>query len=220
MAEDASGGKWLLLDAAGPFHAIGILSGDRWLAWRTSPEPFLEQCAPRVKEVLRECGTDLPGLSGVLCAAGPGSTLGLRLAALFARTLLSLPQLAHWKARQYNNLAVAAASLLGQSPPLPLSVLAPLRKGLWFRYTLTGTRPWDGQTDTVATDLPEQPDGIPFSLGNPRRIGPPGRDFPLDRLPELLAAYPALSHAVAEPRPLQVENPDFARWVPRRHGAP
>lgn len=219
MPENWAAGHWLLIDAAGPALVTGLLKDGDWLEFRQASDGFLECLQPEVAALLARHQLSLTTLHGCLFASGPGSTLGLRLAALFLRTLLQLPELAHWTCYAYNTLALACAATLDPDHPARASMLAP-----WRRDRLHGVTflPEERRFALFATH-PDAPvvRGLPMAqLGNRAAISPADRvprPTPFGRVPHLFAAFPDLLTPVTVPALYQAEETVFARWKPQRH---
>ena len=216
-------GDWLLLDAAGPVAAAGIVRDGQWLARSLHEGEFLEWFQPAVREVLAARSQSLQDLSGVVCAGGPGSTLGLRLAAMFVRSLLTVPALEHWKCYQYQNLEAGLLSLPENTSSRLREAVAPWRRDRLHLARLLRKEPPAFSHGMLTME--ENREGHPagFILG--RRPANQWnniawRPFPLERLPGLLRAHPSLLRPTTEPAPYQAETADFARWTAQRHSAP
>ena len=220
MSKKFLGGKWLLLDAAGPDFITGLLSGDRWITYHRTGDRFLESLQPSLKDLLEKSSLALSDLSGAFYAAGPGSTLGLRLSAIFLRSLLALPALSHWKCHPYNNLALAGCSLIASGQSGAFSLAAPWRRNRLHLASFNSGPPVRfalGYRD----HQPDAPyDGNWVALGNRVAAFPRTGDripYPVEGLPALLAAFPEILGPASPPAPLQFENPAFAPWSGQRH---
>jgi tRNA A37 threonylcarbamoyladenosine modification protein TsaB len=223
MADSTRLDTWLLLDAAGPRLIAGLVSDGRWLAMHASSDGFLEALPAAIDHMLRETGLQLPQLAGSWYACGPGSTLGLRLAAMLLRGLLAQPALSHWRLRQYNNLALACAGRVDPAAPQPVRLAAPWRRdrlhladlhpGPPARYKLAATSPEEAAAQGIAR----------VDLGSrPARLAPDIAPipYPAERIPRILSAYPELLIPVDTPTLYTAAEPEFVRWSPQRHSAP
>ena len=211
-------GTWLLIDAAGPITIAGLVADGRWVAKQCGDGDFLEWFHPALEVLLRSTGRQLAELAGALYASGPGSTLGLRLAAMYLRTLLHLPALEHWGCLQYQNLELAAAAV--DAKTAARGVVAPWRRDRWHRTRLVDqataafTNDWIDPEDAVQGGL------LGVALGRRPPREPAGYNwipYPMDRIPEVLTAVPGLLHPVNYPTPYLAEEPEFARWSRERH---
>ncbi|NDV62533.1 hypothetical protein G0Q06_08730 [Puniceicoccales bacterium CK1056] len=210
-------GRWLLIDAAGPALIVGILEEDKWLCMESFSSGFLEDLKPGVESLLEKSSLDLSSLSGIICSSGPGSTLGLRLAAMFVRTLLQQPDLENWKCLTYNNLELTCASLSKPGGPA-CRVAAPWRRDRLHLATLLPGPPAQFELESVsveeATELPV------VELGNRLALLPEGANrisYPAEKIPQILKAWPDLLTSTQKPGLYSAETPEFARWTSTRH---
>jgi tRNA A37 threonylcarbamoyladenosine modification protein TsaB len=183
---------------------------------RTSEGDFLEWLQPAVSGVLTEHGLELADLSALYFGSGPGSTLGLRLAALFIRTLLQTSKIEGIPCYQYQNLEAATCAFGGS-----LATVAPWRR------------------DRLHLCEPDQQEGGFHNSGiEPAKAVSKGftgvilgrrmhqmdkeidwRPFPFEKLPAVLHKNPSLLKLTANPAPYSVEIPEFVKWNPKRHSA-
>ncbi|HLS27213.1 MAG TPA: hypothetical protein VK041_01070, partial [Opitutales bacterium] len=113
-----SAGLFLLIDAAGPLVQTALWSDGAWLRWIGSREEAGRSVFAGVQEIFRSEGISLKNLSGFFFCEGPGSMLGVRIAAMAIRgwqTMLDnpLPIFA------YNSHALLARILLADSVSPP-----------------------------------------------------------------------------------------------------
>lgn len=215
-------GTWLLLDAAGPETVFGLVHDGDWLDYTITKNPFLERCQVSLGRLLKDHELGLEELSGILFASGPGSTLGLRLAALFARSLLQLPGLEHWRCAQYNNLAMAVASLIDKGEEFPIQAIAPWRRDRVHRVSIRDTSSLEFISDSLHPDELDTDTSNLFPLGNRPRNLPPVkkiRKYPVGDLLEIMSKYPQLIEYPLEPTPYSAESPEFALWSSKRHSS-
>ncbi|MGC9449860.1 MAG: hypothetical protein ACP5I4_00315 [Oceanipulchritudo sp.] len=217
MADSIGNGNWLLIDAAGPLSVFGLVGKDGWRDCMTRKGDLIENLQPVLEELLARNGTELADLDGCLYATGPGSTLGLRLSAMFLRTLMALPPLEHWKCLQYHNLSLALAGGCRAQ-----AGVAPWRRD---RVHLTSIEPGPPLSFTQGNLSPKEAAerALPgFLLGRRPATAGPGIDwqpYPHEHIPERLLQFPELLQKAPGPTPYTAEDPEFARWTPRRHAA-
>ncbi len=217
MPDNLPQGDWLLLDAAGPLTLAAVLRNGDWLRREASDAGSVEALHALLRRLLGAAGLDWSDLAGVLYARGPGSTLGLRLAALFIRGLQELPPLRHWRCLQYQNLELACASLVGPGRDAPAEAAAPWRAGHLHHVRFAPGAP-GGFVRGAVTPQEVSARGIPvFGLGKAGNW-PGALPYPDARIPELLGAFPQLLEA-GPPTPYLCEEPSFARWSAGRHRA-
>jgi len=215
-------GTWLLLDAAGPHSVAGLVRDGQWQARESHEGEFLEWFQPAIQRLLQKETLALADLAGALYAAGPGSTLGLRLAAMFIRSLMTLPGTAHWTCYQYQNLEVALAVIAESGQGAIPEAVAPWRRDRLHHSQLLGQTPLQFANAHLSPEEAASRTLSGFVLGRRPQNMPQGIDwnpFPIDRIPAILTAYPHLLQATAFPAPYLAEDPEFARWSPQRHSA-
>ena len=199
---------------------FGLVKEAGWQKREILEGDFLEHLQDRVQSLLDQQAVRLAGLQGCLYAAGPGSTLGLRLAALFLRALMELPELSHWKCLQYQNLELALCSLETHEGDFPAEAVAPWRRDRLHHCIRTAG---GGFSNNGLPPAEAERRNLPgFLLG--RRPGNAAdgiawEAYPHARIPELLGNHPSLLQEVPRPQPYSAEDPTFARWSPERHPA-
>ncbi len=209
-------GRWLVLDSSGLTVQVGLFEGGRWLAFERSEEAPLEALFESVDRVLRQADARLDDLRGFVLGSGPGSLLGIRLAAMAIRTWQSL-RTTPAEVLQYESLALAAAALSRRC-----EIVSDFKKGAWNHI-----RGEDGDRRSAIDVLD---DAAVAALEPPlyhiaQRKGwsrPPAKAEPLDYSAEALAQVwnaQGLLQRVDLPTPFSHGSPQFARWVPERHRA-
>ncbi len=125
----------MFLDASGLTARVGVWTNARWLAWRESEAGALEAIYAGVSAVLAEAKTTWEKLAGYIYVEGPGSVLGLRLAAMAIRTWQvddaqrkSGPVRPVWAC---GSLHLAAATALAGGAVVPFSIFTDARQGHW-----------------------------------------------------------------------------------------
>ena len=218
MDEAWINGTWLLMDAAGPESVVGILKGGKWLEKERHAGDFLEWHQQAVERLLKATGLELSDLTGVLYAKGPVSTLGLRLAAMFIRTITLHPDLSHWQVLEFNNLELALA---GESENGHSQLVAPWKKERLHVSSIKG-KGRKACFTSASIEASEAGNSKGVVLGRGRGISPSidWIPYPIERIPGILASHPGLLHPNPEPAPHAVEDPQFAQWHSRRHSAP
>ncbi len=221
MGENLHRGTWLLIDAAGPVSVIGLVEDDAWRAHLCTEGDFLEWLEPTVQELLSKSGLKLADLSGVLYGSGPGSTLGLRLAAIFIRTLLGIPGLRHWSCFQYQNLELAITAFEQNPEKEPAQAVAP-----WRRDRLHHSR-WDSTSESFKNDAIAPQEAVDANLAGVslgrrhpgKSVDLDWQDYPIDRIPSILNSNQWLLKPTTTPTPYSAEDPKFVEWNPTRHSS-
>lgn len=209
----------LVLDASTRAIAVGIVTEKRWLSLERAEGDALETLFRLTDAALTAGKRRLAELDGVLFCAGPGSLLGLRLAAMAVSTWQMLPEHGHWNLRQYHSLALAAGNrqLAGETD---FDVCSPFRRGQLNQLSVrNGARQelslLDAETPAEAT-LRRYfvPNG---TLAEPTPAGSEILPYPIDALPSLLAADSALFQPVPRAKVFVPLEPEFATWSAQRH---
>jgi tRNA threonylcarbamoyladenosine biosynthesis protein TsaB len=213
----------LVIDASHPACFAGMLDGsDRWLAKRAAEGPALESLFPVIEGILSESSCAIEQVKRFIFCEGPGSTLGLRLAAMALKT---------WRALQptppsllgYNSLEFAAACLLQDQADLKNALLvADWKKDAWNALKIE-----NGKTAAIQVITQSELDGAKAPVFHlPQRKGwqaPPANATTLTYEPKRLCEvlnHPGLLHVIEEPIPHASAPPNFQKWTPDRHRAP
>lgn len=110
----------LVLDVSSPSIQVGIAKKDGWLQLATTKKQALDG----IFQLVKKLEINLHKVDGVFFCAGPGSTLGLRLALAFIKTL-EWERQGELKLFSYNALDLAC-QMAKQYPPF---IQAPFRLG-------------------------------------------------------------------------------------------
>jgi len=126
---------WLFLDASGVTVRVGVWQNSHWLGWRESEAAALEGVFAGTQTVLAEANLPWEKLGGYLYVEGPGSVLGLRLAAMAIRAW-QVDDAARNPGKMRpvwacGSLHLAAALALAGGTKPPFTVFTDARQGLW-----------------------------------------------------------------------------------------
>ena len=213
----------LVMDASNPNCFAGILDAENeWLAHQSTEGVALETIFKQVEHVLSKSDIHLPQIERFLYCGGPGSTLGLRLAAMAIRTWRALHKTPP-PCYAYNSLQLAGNCLLLDEPDLADALLvADWKKGLWNALVLQKNKPLE--CTPIDENFLENWEGPSFHL--PQRKGwqaPPPNARTLIYQPERLNSVidtPGFLKAVDTPTPFVGAASNFQKWTPDRHRAP
>ena len=120
----------LVVDVSTSPLQVGIPQSNGWLRIETDPEQAMEGLFRATQKLFQDQPDDLNAVDAVYYCCGPGSTLSLRLAAAFVKTLV-------WEAKgiislfQYNSLDLATC----MTKESINSIQAPFRMGKRFVRT-------------------------------------------------------------------------------------
>ena len=132
----------LVVDVSSSPLQVGIPQTNGWLRTETDPEQAMEGLFRATQKLFQDQPDDLNAIDAVYYCCGPGSTLSLRLAAAFVKTLV-------WEAKgrislfQYNALDLATC----MNKESINSIQAPFRMGK--RFVRTGKVRAIGQKDIL-----------------------------------------------------------------------
>ncbi len=213
--------RTLCLDGGGRSLFVGLLEPGAG-AWHRSlhgEAPPLECLFDRVAALMDDAGTTIAGLNGFLYNRGPGSVLGLRLAAMaievWRRSTRDRP-----RCFSFDPLRLAAALLMKDDPQLEnFTLISEWKRDAWHRLEVTGGR-WHEPDVLDNAGLASLP-GPCFHL--PQRKGwhpPPLTCATLapqtERLPEV-ASRADLLRAEDAVSLYQPGEPPYRPWAGRRH---
>jgi hypothetical protein len=214
----------LLVDCCGPENHLVWLGPSGAQAQRSFRDPVLSALAQNLRQLFQATGRQIAEVESVIYVHGPGSTLGLRLAALFLRSLRQLGQFPRDSLWELNRLEWMAFHEWTSGANTSGLWVAP-----WSRSKAHAVeiRPDSGRATFHRFSLeagdPRFARASAFPLGN-RAL--PLEKFaqsdlpPLPRLIETLLQTPELLSPSATPTPYMPAEPQFARWDARPHSAP
>ena len=117
-----------VVDASTSPVQIGIPEANGWTAIIRSDEQALEGLFSASEKTMKETGRKISEINRIFYCEGPGSTLGLRIAAAFVRTLRWTNKKPAFSVFSYNALDLASAL----APDRECTIQAPFRMGLRF----------------------------------------------------------------------------------------
>jgi len=214
----------LLLDASGPHCFAAVFGEARVKASQASQNEALEAIFSLVKHVLDVSQLRLDDISQFIYAEGPGSTLGLRLAAM---------AISAWKASRgstkvdllgYNSLQVAACTINETQQYRFRRALCPWKKSAFFAIDIPeGSSP--GQLYPVAREelhMHTTPSCF-VHIGRPQESPLNPMDsfpYPTEQFPVTLINHPELLHPIQAAEPHAFRQPEFKKWSSERHRKP
>lgn len=203
----------LVVDASGSPIQMGIASSHGWEKLEKDNAQAMEGVFQLVEKIFSGDQYSLKNVTKIYYCEGPGSTLGLRLAAAFVKTLL-------WESQgrvtlfQYNALDLAA--LIPDS--YPASLQAPFRRGRRFVRTPAKDSEYVGDKKILdeGAALTEYPDSL--HLPDPRgsSLNIPINSMLSYDLAELsgLQDLEKISLPIDQPEPYSPEPMTFKKWAP------
>ncbi|MDR2844581.1 MAG: hypothetical protein LBV28_00615 [Puniceicoccales bacterium] len=211
----------LFLDAAGRAPFAGVWRDGAWLSHRRATETAAtESLFALTDDALAAAALRLTDCAAFAFTEGPGSILGIRIAAMALRGWRVLPELAAKPVYAVNSLELAAHLLLRASPAQrDFTLLADSRQGWWNVVVVRGASVPSGFEEIRGPDLATLP--APFFRITQRLLSAPPvpcEAFPPDLL-ERDAAVLALPELLRETdAPDAVNMPgQFVKWAAQRH---
>ncbi len=210
----------LFLDASSVTVQAGLWRDGAWLAYRSAEAPALESIFVLVKDCLDDAGICMEAVKGFLHCAGPGSVLGIRLAAMAIRTWRALPDWQDAPVYACRSLPLVAALIRHtREPKADFHLIAESRQSRWNH--LASTAP-----EAIEEIEPEALDALKPPIYHLRQRKawhepPPAAvaiTADLHACPELITA-PGLFTPTEAPDLYQVNAPAFKTWTPERHRA-
>ena len=199
----------LVVDVSSSPLQVGIPQPNGWLRIETDPEQAMDGLFRATKKLFQDQPDDLNAIDAVYYCCGPGSTLSLRLAAAFVKTLL-------WEAKgrislfQYNALDLAAC----MTKESINSIQAPFRMGK--RFVRTGKVRAIGQKNVLLEEdaLEKYPQSL--HLLGPRAIAieiPEAQILKYDlNSVNGLTDLNLVSETAEQPAPYSTEPMTFKKW--------
>lgn len=195
---------------------VGVLAGGRWVGQGTSPAGALEGLFGCVEVALAEARLSLGDIRSFALCVGPGSVLGIRIAALAVRA---------WSALEprpvfvWESLAALARSALaaGEQGPFLVAVESRLKRWHALEVSVDGSfgAPFEAeaaQLNSAGRRVLAASEAAPGVLTSLVAVPPPWSTLPT------LLAQPGFLRAESQPDALNVAN-DFTTWSGERHRA-
>ncbi len=204
---------YLVLDASSLKVSTGLWQAGEWIAFRETPHQALNGLFQGTRDCLNEAGVTLKAVQGFIHCEGPGSVLGVRLAAMAIEGWKALPP---WKACPlfvYNRLVWVAAAL---DEPEPFHLISESRQGRWNVYH-SQSGDMTLVEDASLANLPGKCFHFPQRKGSHQ--APEGIsvvDPEIGKRPELLMT-PGLLRASEHPTVYSPDQPNYKTWIPDRH---
>ena len=207
----------LVVDASTNHVHVGIPENEGWQCLARVEEQALEGLFLATEKILQDSKKQISRVSSVYYCEGPGSTLGLRLAAAFVRTIKWSHTHADFEVFTYNSLDLA--SLLVS--PKNSVIQAPFRVG--FRFVrIPNSSPLEAEKKILPQDdaFAEYPDS--FHLPDIRKRATPVLpeqtiNYDLSKI-NGLADLNLISKPCSSILPYNPKAPEFKKWTPRQLG--
>ena len=210
----------LFLDASSVTVQAGLWHNGQWLAYRAAQAPALESIFVLVRDCLDDAGLGMEDVKGFLHCEGPGSVLGIRLAAMAIRAWRALPDWHEAPVFACRSLPLVAALIRHtREPEADFHLIAESRQTRWNHLTSTAPK-------TVEEVEPEALEALTPPVYHLRQRkawheppeGAIAITSDLRTCPELIS-QPGLFIPTDAPDLYQVNAPSFKTWTPERHRA-
>lgn len=208
----------LLLDASTDEVCVGVLANSTWLAFERTSVEALESLFSLTACVLDQAQLHLRQINRFLFCEGPGSVLGIRLAAMAIRTWLTLPDCRQKTIYAYKSLHAASVILKREEQPTtPWCLVIASRMKRW---NLLGD---DGQLREIGQDALAASQRNLYYLPARRHSHPPvnARLLPyrLEAHPDIFGNAPWL-RSIESPDAWLPSQPVYQQWTATRHRSP
>lgn len=212
-------GTFLLVDAASPLVQTALWREGEWIRWSGSREEAGRSLFAGVEEIFKTEQISLEDLNGFFFCEGPGSMLGIRIAAMAIRgwqtvTDQPLPVFA------YNSHQLLARILIADAVAPPFHVISDARRQRWNVQSVDREKNFCPFRRLKSEEL-EKCDGSYFRMEETIRAEPPK---PVKKV----LVYNLKNHAarfldenllrpVENPEPFIGEAPQYQKWNTERH---
>jgi len=208
----------LLLDASTPNIHAGILSEGTWLALERARGDALALVPSMLADVLKSAGLKVAQLRGLIHCEGPGSLLGLRVAAMSIETWRAVPGMESVPLFVYRSLPTMATILRLRGTAGDFHIATPFRRGSWNVCGATS------DANAVLDDEELRALLGPLYIIPQRHIdqAPPGAqtlEYDLEELPRAIATNPDLLRAADNAEAFSPRPSEYRLWHGDRHRA-
>lgn len=208
----------MVLDASGSLLQTGIVQDGKWLSQACRLGDALEDLFTLCESCLDQAHMSLQDLRGYLFCEGPGSMLGIRIAAMAVNTWRCLPELDH-PLHAYRSMDLATLDIAAKEQIECLSLVSRLRRKAYIRTDWSKEKGFsdpyiagDSELDKGSENLRElilkgsavdsAPDSVPYSI---------------ECLPQILSRAELPLYAIDSAAPFQIQKPEYQRWQGERH---
>ncbi len=211
----------LLLDASALETQTGLMQNGQWLSFQRAPGETLETLFLGVSRCLREARLEFDRVDGFLYCEGPGSVLGIRLAAMALQGWKSLPGHKSAPITAYRSLPTIARLIqLKERLKLPFHCISEGGQGLWNLFSLkegNSTHRLAMASQEVIENLKEPVFHIPLG----RQKQPPLNNatphpYNIEGIPSLMN-HEDIFHSVDDPVVYRSQTQDYVKWSAQRH---
>ncbi len=211
----------LLLDASALQTQTGLLQNGHWLSFQRAPGETLDSLFEGVSRCLQDARMELDQVDGFLYCEGPGSVLGIRLAAMALQGWKSLPAHKTAPILTYRSLpAMACLIQMKENLQMPFHCIAQSSRDLWNLLSLT-VENWPGKLETVSSEVVENLREPVFHIPLGRQKKTPPRNvknypYNIEEIPRLMDRQ-EIFHLSETPEVYRTHPNDYVKWAAKRH---
>ena len=193
---------------------VGVVQSGRWLSQVTSPDGALEATSGCVAEVLKSASLQLADVQSFALNIGPGSMLGIRVAALTVRAWSALKPRPIYV---WESLVVLATVAMERGQKAPFVVVAESRLKRWNVLEVNAQKQFSAVAECEVEQVAQK--SLPvFALSDEALksfLGATKLSDPWADLPKYFSEGKLLK-LESKPEPLNATE-DFALWSGERH---
>lgn len=214
--------RYLLLDASSPQIQAGLWYDGRWTAFASARDHALESLFATAGEVCATADCLPQSVHGYLFCEGPGSVLGIRLAAMAIRTWRALNPEAVCLAYQSLHAAGQLIKSASLKRPPHLCLIAESRQRRWnvLDWRQGDPLPEYHEIDAADWKIPEKTAGW-YLPQRQNRLAPPPHfsrcDYDLSGVRADFWDAPGLLRAVNNPDACCAAPDNYIPWTAERH---
>ena len=210
----------LLLDASSPIVQVGLLKGEAWLAFRELKEEAIDSIFAGTSACLEEAKMTLNDVGGFIFCEGPGSILGIRLAAMAINGWRSRPAHRQAPVFSFRSLEAAVALLKLKGESIPFHIASEYRQDRWHLVSVYEDGKCRDLTLVASAALSKLQGPVYYLPRRKNRPVPPdfiqARDYSLRELPRALNSANLLRHT-DRLEAYMPEKPVYVKWNAKRH---
>lgn len=214
--------RYLVVDASQPVIVVGVLDKSGWLACHRESGEALAVLFGLVEGAFKQAGCGWMDLAGFLFCRGPGSLLGLRLAAMALSTWRTLPEGRAKRIYQYGSLEAAALQLRdGAVLEDRIEVVSAFRKGRYCALSHERAGNAFGLVSVTSLESLQECNAI-WQLQQRKAFAGnlldcPSVEYSLEHLSAWLRQQRLPCEEVSLPKVFVPEQAEFVKWSGERH---
>ena len=211
-------GSYLLLDASSSNTQVGILSEGQWLTYHSTEKTALEGLFTGMEKCLEKMS--YMEINGFLFCEGPGSVLGMRLAAMIIRAWRAVTPEKKWLLYGYHSLVLAASKIETHENPYPFHILSASYRNYWNLLSCPTPNRKQWSFGVVSVDKLTPLKETIWFVSQRKSIPPPALTCSLLHYDFAQYAYlfytKKLLSELKEPDVLQTPLTSYQKWTPSK----